>query len=113
MSNLLKMSLLQSSEHLNKRVHSAVIQVAQQQKHDDGVNGAFANLVLSDLNRQWTDFILNAAADEHIQAACVINETGTSIVTTEVNDEQILNVINGTFSTAANKYTPQSEGGEE
>lgn len=104
MSNLLKMSLLQHNDHLNKRVHSAMIQVAQQQTHADNPQGAFAKLVLSDLNRTWPDFILNAAADEHIQAASVINEAATGIVTTNVNDEQILNVINNMWAAVAEKY---------
>lgn len=113
MSNLMKMSLLQTNEHLNKRVHAAVIQIAQQQRDSQGSSGAFANLVLSNLNRSWPEFILGSSADQHIQAASVINENNTAIITTEVNDDQIRNVINGTWANAANKYTPQSEGGEE
>lgn len=106
MNNLLKNSLLQTNPHLNARVHAAVVTVAQQQSDADGQTGAFAQLVLRDLNRNWPDFILNAAADQHIQAAAVIIEDATGIVTTNVNDEQILNVINGIWSAVANKYAP-------
>lgn len=112
MSNLLKNSLLQKSPHLNRRVHAAVITVAQQQRNADGPSGAFANLVLAELGRSWDDFILQAAADEHIQAASVINEDATAIVTTQVNDEQILAVVNGIWQHVANKIMPQPEAGE-
>jgi|SRR5690625_918651 len=107
MSNLLKNSLLQANPHLSKRVHAGVIQVAGEQSGAEGAGGAFARLVQKDLSRSWPDFILNAAADVHIQAASVINEDATAIVTTEVNDEQILNVINSTWASAAEKYAPQ------
>jgi len=110
MSNLLKNSLLQNNAHLNKRVHAGVIEVAQQQRESGGTSQALSELVLRDLNRSWPDFIMNAAADEHIQAASVINEDATAIVTTEVNDEQILNVINGVWAHAAQKYAPTSGG---
>lgn len=107
MSNLLKNSLLQANPHLNRRVHAAVITVAQQQRNTDGPNGAFANLVLKDLDRAWPDFILHAAADQHVQAASVINEDSTAIVTTEVHDDTILAVVNGIWALAAAKYAPQ------
>jgi hypothetical protein len=113
MSNLLKNSLLQNNPHLNARVHAGVITVAQQQSGAEGASGAFANLVLRDLNRSWPDFILHAAADVHIQAASVINEDSTAIVTTEVNDDQILNVVNGVWALAAQKYAPQPAEGED
>jgi len=107
MSNLLKNSLLQNSPHLNRRVHAGVVTVAQQQRNTDGASGAYAALVLKDLNREWPDFILHAAADQNIQNASVINEDSTAIVTTEVEDEQILNVVNGVWNLAAQKYAPQ------
>lgn len=113
MSNLLKASLLVSNPHLNRRVHSAVMQVASEQSNAEGAGGNFARLVYQDLDRPWSDFVLHAAADQHIQAASVINEDATAIVTTEVNDEQILNVVNGVWAMIAQKYAPVVDGSDQ
>lgn len=107
MSNLLKLSLALESDTLKKRVQAAVIQTAQQQKNADGGMGNFAQLVLSDMQRHWPDFILEVAASPEVQTQLAVSDNNQTVVATNVPDDDILFIVNSTFSVAARKYVPQ------
>ena len=106
MSNLLKNSLLQQNTHLNRRVHAAVILVAQQQTGAAGASGNFSDLVFEDLAREWPEFMQYVAADQGVQTAAVLNEDSTAAVTTQVSDDDIMAVINSYWGVVAEKYAP-------
>lgn len=110
MSDLLKSNLALENPHLKQRVHAAVIQVSHQQKDAEGPTGAFANLVLANLTRQWEDFILDVATNPSVIDVLVLADDHNTVTSVQVGDQDILYIVNGTFTTAANKYAP---GGDE
>lgn len=113
MSNLLKMNLAIESDTLKKRVHAAVVQTAHQQKNRPDARGGFARIVLADLKSQYPDFILEVAANTDVQAALALSDENQYVVATNVTDEQIVQIVNGIWATAASKYAPPTPGDGE
>lgn len=115
MSNLLKMHLATQSRHLKQRVQAALVNLAQQQKNADNHHGLFARIVLSDITKEWPEFILATSADPTIQEALVLGDDNAFVVTTLVKDEHIIEVVEATYWETADKYAPQpdNDGQEE
>lgn len=115
MSNLLKMNLALSNRTLKKRVQAALVNLAQQQKDATDQHGAFARIILTEITREWHDFILAVAANQDIQNALVLSDDRSFVVTTLVEDAQIVAVVEATYWETSKKYAPQTnnEGEEE
>ena len=112
MSNLLKMSLALEDDQLNKRVHAAAILRAQQVKTRTDAQGAFANLILSNVQRTWDDFIIRVASDDNVQDAIALSPDNSAIYATNVTDDQIKSLVASELTQVATKYAPQTEAGE-
>jgi hypothetical protein len=109
MSNLLKMSYALEDDHLNKRVHAAVILRAQQVQTHDNEQGDFAKLILSDPKRRWDDFIIRVASDNDVQDAIALAPDNSSIYATNVTDKQIQDLVASELTHAARRIMPQDE----
>lgn len=113
MSNLLKMNLALSNPTLKQRVQAALVNLAQQQKDATDQHGAFARIILAEITREWHDFILAVAANQDIQNTLVLSDDRSFVVTTLVEDEQIVTVVEATYWEVSKKYAPNQNDGEE
>lgn len=115
MSNLLKMSYALEDDHLNKRVHAAVILRAQTLKTQDTEQGDFARLILDNPKRRWDDFVIRVAADPDVQEALALSPDNSGIYATNVTDVKINALVSSEMAQAAKRVTPRQpepEGGD-
>jgi hypothetical protein len=112
MSDLLKSTLALQNHYLKQRVHAAVIKVAHEQRNAEGPTGLFARMVLADLKTTYEDFILDVATNPSVLNVLVLADDHNSVTSTQVTDDDIIYIVNGTFPVAAAKYAPQPEAGD-
>lgn len=106
MSDLMKSTLALNNHYLRQRVHAAVIQVAREQRTAEGSTGIFARMVLANLTKQYDDFMLDVATNPSVLDVLVMADDHNTVTSTQVSDTDIVYIVNGTFTVAAQKYAP-------